>query len=95
VIDLSIAYLNGAILLIAGMFELACVVRGKPDFLWSARLAAFGFFVLGARYLYLVWTNDIGRLSIYGTASIACIALSRIISCATQIQMRFQKDCRK
>lgn len=82
------AAICGMVLLLAGMLELIRYERGHRYFWWSAKLAAFGFFMLGLRYLYLVMTDDIGRLHIIGTTSIMVIGLARILACAQSIRQR-------
>ena len=80
--DMITAVLGAASLLIAGGLVIVAMDRkyGR-SVLWAMCLIAGGFLVLGNRYIYLITTNDIGRLSIYGTASIGMIALGTIMIC--------------
>lgn len=78
----------GIILMLAGVLELWRTAKEDRHFLWAARLAALGFFMLGSRYLYLVATDDLLRLHFVGTASIAAIAVGRILSCVQAIRLR-------
>ncbi len=82
------AFSCGIILVVAGMLELWRNSQSDRHFLWASRLVALGFFMLGSRYLYLVYTEDLNRLHFVGTASIMAIALGRIIACTQAIRMR-------
>ena len=77
------AYLGTFVLFAAGVMELFAM---KPDTRLTALLCAFGFLMLGARYAFLIYAADIGRLSIYGTGSIGAIALARIMACADELR---------
>ena len=78
----------GALLLVAGVLELWRTERADRTFLWSSRLVALGFFMLGSRYLYLAMEGDLLRLHFVGTASIAVISTGRAFACIHAIRMK-------
>lgn len=81
-IDPYTAALCAFVLMVAGILELAANPSRQSLLRYSGFLAAFGFFMLGTRFFYLIETNDLGRMNIFGVGSIAAIALGRIIACA-------------
>lgn len=81
-----VASLSGTVLMIAAVMELLVHHDGKHLRRWATILAAFGFAMLSVRYFYLVHTEDLGRLNIFGTGSIGAIALGRIIACAVELR---------
>lgn len=85
-IDVYTAYLCAAVLMIAGVIEIAANPTAPRLARYSGYLAAFGFFMLGARYGYLAHQDDLSRLNIFGTASIGAIALGRIIACSSRLR---------
>jgi len=87
-ISVEIAYLCGSVLFIAGALELIRVNRGSRPFRIAAWLAAFGFWMLGARFWYMANVGDLVRPHIFGTGAIGAIALARIIACAESIKAR-------
>jgi len=76
------AMLCGIMLIAAGMLELIRGPRADKIYLWAARLSALGFFVLGARILYLVHDRAAEGVHIISIFSVAVIAAARIIACA-------------
>lgn len=81
-IDPVTASMLAFVLFVAGLLEWFHPLRAMREWLVSSRLMALGMFLLGGRVAYLVYTNDLSRLSLWGTAPIAMIALSRIMACA-------------
>lgn len=78
-VDQPVAMAVGSMLVAAGAIEVASVSKFKAA--WASRLTALGFFMLGARYIYLGVENDVVRLSWVGSAAIATIAAGRIVVC--------------
>ena len=78
----------GSLLLVAGVLELWRVEKKDRMFLWTSRMVALGFFMLGVRYLYLAMEGDLLRLHFIGTASIAVIATGRAFACIHAIRMK-------
>ena len=78
----------GALLLVAGVLELWRTKKADRTFLWTSRMVALGFFMLGTRYFYLAMEGDLLRLHFVGTASIAVIATGRAFACIHAIRMK-------
>ena len=78
----------GSVLIAAGVLELWRTGKKDRAFLWASRMVALGFFMLGARYLYLALEGDLLRLHFVGTASIAVIATGRAFACIHAIRMK-------
>ena len=74
------AIICAMVLMIAAILEIAAERR------MIGFLTAFGFLMLAARYFYLIQTEDLGRLNLYGTGSIGAIALARIIACTDDLK---------
>ena len=86
-VDKVVASLGCATLYIAAMLVIACMSMkyGRAIFVGRATIAC-GLLILGTRYAYLIASDDIGRLSMYGTASIGLIALGLIIVCVEYLR---------
>lgn len=76
-------------LTVAGVMEIAASessARSRAE----GMLCALGFLMLGVRLFYLVATDSIDRLHIFGIGSIAAIALWRIMACAAVLREKIQ-----
>lgn len=87
-IDEWAAALISFFIILAGVMELIRARRSPAIFVWAARLGALGFFVFGARLVYIIWIHDITLLTLIGIFSTAAIAISRIITCAQALRQR-------
>lgn len=92
-IETAIAVMGCSVLYIAAMLVIACMDMkfGRAVFVGRA-LIACGLLLLGTRYAYLIHAHDLGRLSIYGTASIGMICLGIIMVCV-EILRRHDAGC--
>lgn len=70
----------------ACLFEMLCLSRGLVVSQAAAFLTAVGFGTLGIRLGYLVVMDDLGRLSVWGTLPIFCIAFARVLACGVLLR---------
>lgn len=78
----------GVSLLIAGLLEFACIVRGTADVWLTSRMMMLALLMLGGRVTYLFFAGETTRLNMWGMGPIAMIAMSRIMASVALLRMR-------